>query len=309
MHRLHPTGQFDNHAADYRHIEARPLAAAMGAEIVGVQIAAMSEAQFAEVRDALFRHKMIFLRGQGQLSHADQEAFSLRFGAFAEDAYTQGVPGHPNVHPLIKDADDRSAMVFGEGWHTDSPFLPEPPSITILRSVQIPPFGGDTTFANAALAYRMLSGTYQRIIAGLRMQFSLRDVLQSLYDAVEVRDSPIGRLAATRDAPKLSEDLMRKIRGSTHPMLRTHPVTGEKSLYFDPSYGIGIEGLSRAESAPILQFLAEHLTQPAFGCRLRWEANMVVAWDNRLCVHQAYNDYQGYRREMYRTTVGGETPV
>ena len=108
--------------------------------------------------------------------------------------------------------------------------------------------GHDTTFANAALAYRMLSETYQRIVAGLRMHFSLRDVLQSVYDAVEVRDTPLGRLAATRDAPALSEDLLRKIRGSAHPMVRTHPVTGEKSLYLDPSYGIGIEGMSREES-------------------------------------------------------------
>ena len=306
---LHPTGQFDNSAADYRHIEARPLAAAMGAELVGVQIAAMSGEQFAEVRDALFRHKMIYIRAQGALSHADHEAFSLRFGAFAEDAYTQGVAGHRNVHPLIKEAADRSEMVFGEGWHTDSPFLPEPPAITILRSVQIPPLGGDTTFANAALAYRMLSETYKRIIAGLRTHFSLRDVLQSVYDAVEVSDSPIGRLAATRDAPALSEDLKRKIRGSSHPMVRTHPASGEKSLYLDASYAIGIEGLSRAESAPILKYLAGHLIQDAFCCRLRWETNMVVAWDNRLCVHQDYNDYQGYRRELYCTTVVGEKPA
>src|SRR5277367_1903986 len=307
--RLHPTGQFDNHTAEYRHIGTRPLAAAMGAEIVGVQIATLSSEQFAEIRDALFRHKMIYFRGQRGLTHADHEAFSLRFGPFAEDAYTQGVPGHRNVHPLIKEADDGSKMVFGEGWHTDSPFLPEPPAITILRSVQIPPYGGDTTFANAALAYRMLSPTYQAIIAGLRTHFSLRDVLKSAHAAVEVRDSPIGRLAATRHAPALSEDLQRKIRGSTHPMVRTHPVTGEKSLYLDPSYGIGIEGLSREESVPILQYLAEHLIQHAFCCRLRWETNMVVAWDNRLCVHQAYNDYQGHRREMYRTTVSGEKPA
>src|SRR5271169_871427 len=208
--RLHPTGQFDNHAAGYRHIQARPLAAAMGAEILGVRIATMSGEQFSEVRHALFRHKMIFLRSQGELSHADHETFSLRFGPFAEDAYTQGVPGHRNVHPLIKEADDRSEMVFGSGWHTDSPFLPEPPAITILRSVQVPPLGGDTTFANAGLAYRTLSKTYQKIIAGLRTHFSLRDVLQSARDAVEVSDSPIGRLAATRDAPAPSEDLKRR---------------------------------------------------------------------------------------------------
>jgi alpha-ketoglutarate-dependent taurine dioxygenase len=306
--RLHPTGKFDNHAARYRHIEARPLAAAMGAEICGVDLTRLEDAQFEEIRHALFRHKMIYLRQQ-QLTHAAHEAFSLRFGPFAEDAYTQGVPGHRDVHPLIKEADDPSKMVFGEGWHTDSPFLAEPPAITALYSVEIPPFGGDTMWANSALAYGMLSETYRRMIAGLEVRFSLRDVLAAVHEAVEVTDSPIGRLAATRGAEQLSEDLQRKIRGHAHPLVRTHPVTGEKALYLDPSYGIGIEGLLPEESAPILRFLTDHLTQPAFTCRLRWEANMLAMWDNRLCVHQAYNDYQGHRRELYRTTVAGERPL
>jgi alpha-ketoglutarate-dependent taurine dioxygenase len=301
--RLHPTGKFDNHAARYQHIEARPIAAAMGAEICGVDAAAVSDAQFEEIRQALFRHKMIYLRGQ-QLSHAAHEAFSLRFGPFAEDAYTQGTGDFVNVQPLIKEADDPSKMVFGEGWHTDSPFLPRPPAITMLYSVEVPPFGGDTTFANAALAYASLSDTYQRMIEGLRVHFSVRDVLKSAQDAVQIGDSPIGRLAATRDSARLPDDLLRKIRGHSHPIVRAHPVTGERALYVDPSYGIGIEGMTGEESAPLLRFLTEHLTQPAFGCRVRWEPRMLMIWDNRLCVHQAYNDYQGYRREMYRTTVG-----
>jgi len=305
--RLHPTGKFDNHAAPSRSIEVRPLAAAMGAEILGVQAASASEQQFDEIRAALFRHKMIYLRGQ-RLDHGEHEAFSLRFGPFAEDAYTEGVPGHRGVQPLIKEADDQSRMVFGSGWHTDSPFLTEPPAITILHSVQVPPLGGDTTWSNAALAYAMLSDGYRRMIDGLEVRFSMRDVLRSAQEAAEVRDTPIGRLAATRAAERLPDDVLRKIVGSAHPLVRTHPVTGERSLYVDPSYGVGIEGLQPEEAAPILQFLCEHLTQPAFCCRLRWEADMLVAWDNRLCVHQAYNDYQGYRRELYRTTVRGERP-
>jgi alpha-ketoglutarate-dependent taurine dioxygenase len=306
--RLHPTGKFDNHAASYQSIQAKPLAAALGAEILGVNVAAPSDAQCAEIQHALFRHKMIYFRGQ-KLTHAEHEAFSLRFGAFAQDAYTQGVPGHRNVHPLIKEADDPSKMVFGEGWHTDSPFLPEPPAITILRSIQVPPFGGDTTWSNSALAYAMLSDTYRAMIQGLRVRFSMRDVLKSAQDAVEISDSPIGRLAATRDAERLSDDLRRKIIGSAHPLVRTHPVSGEKALYVDSAYAIGIEGMLPEESAPILAYLVEHITQPAFSCRLRWEPDTVVLWDNRLCVHQAYNDYQGYRRELYRTTVAGEKPV
>ncbi len=136
--RLHPTGQFDNSAIPSNLIEVRPLAAAMGAEICDIDIRELTDDQFAAVRDALFRHKMIYFRNQ-KLTHADHEAFSLRFGPFAVDAYTNGVPGHKDVHPLIKEADDRSKHVFGEGWHTDSPFLPQPPAITALRSVEIPP--------------------------------------------------------------------------------------------------------------------------------------------------------------------------
>ncbi len=306
--RLHPTGKFDNYSAGYRHIDVRPLSAAMGAEVCGARAAQIGDAQFEELAHALFRHKMIYLRGQ-TLTHAEHETFSLRFGPFSEDAYTQGVPGHRNVHPLIKEAADSSRMVFGEGWHTDSPFLPEPPAITTLRSVEIPPLGGDTTWANSALAYAMLSETYRRMIDGVKVHFSLRDVLKASQESVEVSDSPIGRLASTRDSTRLSEDLVRKIKGNVHPIVRTHPVTGEKALYVDPSYGVGIEDMPPEESAPILRFLTQHLTQPVFGCRLRWERDMLVIWDNRLCVHQAYNDYQGYRRELYRTTVRGEKPA
>jgi alpha-ketoglutarate-dependent taurine dioxygenase len=306
--RLHPTGKFDNQAAETRHIEVRPLAAAMGAEIGGVDVRTMTDDQFEEIRQALFRHKMIYFRGQ-KLSHADQETFSLRFGAFAEDAYTSGIPGHKDVHPLIKEADDKSKMVFGEGWHTDSPFLSEPPSITILRSVEIPPYGGDTIWANSALAYDMLSDGYKAMIADLKVHFSLRDVLRAAQEAVEERDSPIGRLASSRNSESLSDDLKRKIRGSMHPMVRTHPVTGEKALYVDGAYAVGIEGMTEEEARPILDFLAEYIVQHAFTCRLRWEPDMLVAWDNRLCVHQAFNDYQGFRREMYRTTVSGEVPA
>ena len=164
-------------------------------------------------------------------------------------------------------------------------------------------------WANSALAYSMLSDVYRRMIQDLRVRFSLRDVLAAVHEAVEVSDSPIGRLAATRGSERLSEDLTRKIQGNAHPLVRTHPVTGEKALYVDPSYGIGIEGMLFEESAPIIRYLTEHLTQPAFTCRLRWEPDMLTLWDNRLCVHQAYNDYQGYRRELYRTTVAGERPA
>src|SRR5262245_16589810 len=187
---LHPHGHFDNTAADYAHIAAVPLAAAMGAEIRGVNVASVSDAAFAEIEHALFRHKMIFFRAQ-DIGDAEHKAFSRRFGPFAEDAYTVGVRGHPEVQPVIKEADDHSAMVFGSGWHTDSPFLSEPPAISTLRAVEVPTFGGDTIWANSALAWRMLSETMQGMLSGLRVRFSMRDVLASAQQNVEKRDTPI----------------------------------------------------------------------------------------------------------------------
>jgi len=305
--RLHPTGMFDNSARPARHIEVLPLAAAMGAEIRGVDLANLADDQFAEIEAALFRHKMIFLRDQ-RMDHGHHEAFSLRFGPFAEDAYTSGVPGHRNVHPLIKEADDQSKAIFGGGWHTDSPFLPQPPAITSLRSVQIPPYGGDTIWCNSALAYAALSPAYRRLIDPLRVHFSMRNVLRNAQEAAEARDNPIGRLGQTRDLAELPEDIQRKLKGNLHPLVRTHPVTGEKALYVDEAYAVGLEGMGEDESGPILDFLVRHITQPAFTCRLRWEVDMMVVWDNRLVIHQAFNDYFGHRRELYRVTVAGETP-
>ena len=146
---VHPTGKFDNRPANNKHIDVHPLAAAMGAEIRGVNLARLTDEQFAEIRAALFRHKMIYFRGQ-TIAHGDQESFSGRFGRFAEDAYTKGVPGHPDVQPLIKEKDQKIGLLFGAGWHTDSAFLPEPPAISMLYSVEVPPYGGDTIWANGA---------------------------------------------------------------------------------------------------------------------------------------------------------------
>ena len=295
--RITPSGGFDNHPRAYRHIEARPLAAAMGAEIAGVQARELSNAAFAELCDALYRHKMIFLRDQ-ELSHADHAAFSLRFGPFGKDAYTKGVEGFPGVQPVIKEAEAKAKSIFGGSWHTDSAFLARPPKISTLYSVEVPPFGGDTAWANSGLAYRMLSPAMQRMLAPLRVHMS-----------AEVNHRTQLRLGAGA-VPFASEEARDEaFAGHSHPLVRTHPETGEQALYVDESYAVGIEGMTGAEARPLLAFLVAHLTQHAFTCRLRWAPRMLVLWDNRLCVHHASNDYDGYRREMYRTTIEGEVPA
>jgi alpha-ketoglutarate-dependent taurine dioxygenase len=299
MHLIDSSG-FDNAAAAYRHIEALPLAAAMGAEIRGVQVAELHEDAFDELRHALFRHKMIFLRDQ-DVGHADQEAFTLRFGEFGEDAYTTGVPGHEHVQPVVKEADAKVGMIFGTGWHTDSAFLERPPAISMLHAREVPPYGGDTIWANAALAYRMLSPRMREMIDGLRVRMSRRDVMETAARA--------GSASTTITMKDADEETARHLAGTTHPLVRTHPGTGERSLYVDETYSCGIEGFTDAEAAPLLEFLVRHVTRSAFTCRLRWAPRTLAVWDNRLGVHQAYNDHDGFRREMYRTTIAGEEPT
>ena len=295
--RLSPAGGYDNSARDYAHITATPMASAMGALISGVAIPDLTDEAFAEVQDALWRHKMIYFKDQS-LTHAEHEEFALRWGPFAPDAYTNGVPGHVNVQPLIKEAEARSKGLFGSGWHTDSPFLPEPPGVTILRSVEVPPYGGDTVWANTALAYRTLSPAMQEMLRPLKVRMSARNNAwtQKMADGKELNFAS----DAAREAA---------FEGNAHPLVRRHPVTGELSLYVDEVYAVAIEGMTGAESHALIDFLCRHVTQHHYTFRLKWEVGMVAMWDNRSALHLAANDYDGFRREMYRTTMAGERPA
>ncbi|MCB5425684.1 TauD/TfdA family dioxygenase [Altererythrobacter sp. CC-YST694] len=295
--RVTPCGDFDNHPREYKNFTVEPLAAAMGAEVVGVRLPDLSDEGMEELKQALYRHKMLYLRDQ-HLSHAEHEHFASRLGPFAVDAYTQGVPGHRDVHPIIKEADEVTPSLFGGGWHTDSPFLPEPPSITTLRQVEGPPYGGDTCWTNCALAFRHLSKTYQDMLRGLRVHMSAAN---NFATQAKLRGEAIG----FGDASKQEQGL----KGSFHPLVRTHPETGEESLFICDTYAVGIAGMTTHEAHPIIEFLVQHTVQHAFTCRLRWKPGMVAMWDNRGTMHLGPNDYDGFRREMYRTTTAGGVPA
>jgi len=301
--RFYPPEYFDDNINGYTAIRTLPLASAMGAEILDVDISNISDEQFEQVKDALFRYKMIYFRGQTNMTIEDQEALTLKFGDFGTDAYTNGIEGHPNVQRLIKDASTVVDWIFGDGWHTDSPFLEKPPAVSLLQSLDIPPYGGDTWWTNAELAYDLLSDKMKEVISGLKVHMSAAWVLQNVTKAKPVmNDLSVGEIELTMDQQKM-------VKGNFHPLVRTHPVTGKKSLYCDCSYSMGIEGMTQEESKPLLDFLGWHVTREEFNCRLRWEPNMLVIWDNRLCLHKAFNDYDGYRREMIRTIVDGEIPA
>jgi alpha-ketoglutarate-dependent taurine dioxygenase len=300
---FYPPEYFDDKKNGYTAIRTVPLASAMGAEILGVDIANISDEQFTQIRDALFRYKMIYFRGQNNMTINDQEALTLRFGEFGTDAYTKGMEGHPNVQRVLKEASSVVDWVFGDGWHTDSPFLAQPPSISLLQSLDIPPYGGDTWWSNAQLAYELLSDKMKEVIAPLKVHMSAAWVLSNVNKGKpKLNDLSLGDMNLTVDQQKM-------IVGNFHPLVRTHPETGQKSLYCDTSYAMGIEGMTQEESKGLLNFLGEWATREDFNCRLRWEKNMLVIWDNRLALHKAFNDYDGYRREMIRTIVNGEIPT
>lgn len=300
---FYPPSYYDDKQNGYTAIRTVPLASAMGAEILDVNIATISDEQFEQVRDALFRYKMIYFRKQRGMTIADQEALTLRFGEFGTDAYTQGMEGHPNVQRVLKEADSVVDWVFGDGWHTDSPFLPQPPAISLLHSIDVPPYGGDTWWSNAQLAYEFLSDKMKDVIADLKVHMSAAFVLQN------VNKGRSGESKLQQGDMELSVNQQKMVDGSFHPIVRTHPETGQKSLYCDRTYSLGIEGMTQEESKPLLDFLGRHATREEFICRLRWEPDMLVIWDNRLCLHKAFNDYDGYRRELIRTIVNGEVPA
>ncbi len=298
---IQPSGVSDNHAKSYTHIEVQPLASAMGAEIKDVNLTNITDAEFDELADALYRHKMVYLRDQS-LTLDDQENLTRRFGEFGVDAYTTGVESHPQIQRVVKEAEDKAQIIFGGSWHTDSPFLARPPAISLLYGVDIPPFGGDTLWANTVRAYAALSDTMKTMLAPLQVHMSGRRILAAMKQA--------DTASASASFASMEIDAKERILfdGAYHPLVRTHPVTGEKGLYVDESYTVGIKGMSEYEAAPLVRFLCSHITQPIFTCRLRWEKYTFVIWDNRSCLHHAFNDHDGFRREMLRSIVEGEVP-
>ena len=298
---IQPSGVSDNHAKVYSHIDVEPLASAMGAEIKNVDLANINDREFDDLADALYHHKMVYLRDQ-ILSLEGQENLTRRFGEFGVDAYTAGMEGHPHIQRVVKAAADKAQIIFGGSWHTDSPFLAQPPAISLLYGVDIPPFGGDTLWANTVRAYAALSDTMKNMLAPLQVHMSGRRILAAMKKADSISD------AASFASMEIDAKERVLFEGAYHPLVRTHPVTGEKGLYVDESYTVGIKGMSEYEAAPLVRFLCDHRTQPLFTCRLRWQKRTFVMWDNRSCLHHAFNDHDGFRREMLRSIVEGEVP-
>lgn len=279
-------------------IDTRPLASALAAEVHEVDLSSLDDETFAQIESALYRYGVLVFSGQ-RISHADQVALTLRFGEHGVDAFTDGVEGYRAIQPVIREPGPGAPLFFGARWHTDSPFLERPPAISMLRSVEVPPFGGDTLFSSSRSAYQALSEGMKRLLEPLQGLYSRTHLTRAMEQWRE-------DTARALDISPVEQDLA---VATAHPLVRTHPVTEEKALYVDENYTIGIAGMHRREAEPIIRYLVSHVTQPILQFRLRWQPDMLVIWDNRLVIHQAFDDFAPHRREMYRSTVLGEVPA
>ncbi len=284
----------------YERIQVRPISGAIGAEIHGADLSkALDDQTFAEVQRAFREHLVIFFRDQ-TMTVDQHKAFCLRFGTLDVDRFVvPAVPEHPELIVVIKKEGEKFA--FGNSWHSDVTFYEKPPLGSVLYALEVPPYGGDTLFSNTYLAYETLSAGMRTMIDGLR----------AVHTAVGAYD-----LAA--QARKFTEERTIKIRQDreheaqaemVHPVVRTHPETGRKCLFVNAAYTKRIEGMTEAESQPLLNYLYEHITRPEFTCRFRWRKNSVAFWDNRVAQHYANNDYHGFLRVMHRITIEGDRPV
>jgi len=273
-------------------LDIRPLSGAIGAEILGIDLAHdVSDETIAAIRAAWLEHLVIFFRDQ-QLEPAQFLALARRFGAPVEYPFVKGLDGFPQITPVIKLEHEK--VNFGGLWHSDTAYLDKPPMGTMLIARETPARGGDTLFANMYLAYETLSDGLRRVLDGLMAinSSAKADVTKTRED--RVRDN------AKADA--------KKEYVSEHPVVRTHPETGRKALYINGGHTVGFKDMTAEESAPLLSYLFQHATRPEFTCRFRWEVGSIALWDNRCTQHNPVNDYHGHRRVMHRITLAGDVP-
>ncbi len=274
-------------------VQIVPLTPTIGALIEGVDLGqAMSDDLLEVIRQALLRHKVIFFEDQ-HLTPVQHRDFAARFGPLHTHPLYPGVPEAPELFILDNHAGNPTD---NDAWHTDITFIETPPMGSILYAKQLPPLGGDTVWSDMKAAYEALSPPLRDFLAGL-------DAVHDFARGFPVR----GRVATLAGAEKHAEELENH-PPVLHPVVRTHPETGEDGLFVNYGFTERIKGLRRKESDAILSMLFAHIQQPEFLVRWRWTPNAVAFWDNRVTQHYAVNDYLPHQRIMNRATVLGDRP-
>lgn len=266
-------------------LEVKKLSPVIGAELGGVDLATMTDELFEMIHDALMEHQVIFFRDQ-TITPEQHTAFGQRFGTLhIHPAAPKVFPDHPEI--FVIHADANSKFIAGDTWHSDVSCDAEPPMGSILYLQEVPETGGDTLFASMYAAYEALSESIQQLLCALTAVHAGEKLYRGRYDT---------------DEPGKTYPV------SEHPVVRTHPVTGRKALFVNAAFTTHIKALSAPESKALLDFLFDHMQQPMFQCRFKWEKNSIAFWDNRCVQHHALWDYYPQVRHGHRVTVSGDRP-
>lgn len=278
-------------------MDCRPLTGVFAAEVRGVRLESLTDDALEEIRQLICRFEVLVIREQ-ELSPADQSAFSRRLGPPGEVPFVATMNDQPDVIRVVKEADEGSAFNFGGAWHSDFSFQPEPPTFTILRAVDVPPYGGDTVFASMSAAWSALPEPMQQELVHVRAIHTAKDAYSRRMQPLH---SGMRNMNITCDDSALATRI--------HPLVCRHPETNVPVLFFNRAYVRDIDGMPDGEARVLIDFLHAHSTDVRFTYRHRWHSGDVVIWDNRSTQHYALNDYAGFRRELHRTTVAGSQPV
>jgi len=275
----------DGSAGLFTRFNVRQLSPAIGAELLDVDLASFDDGLIAEVRAALLKYKVVFFRDQ-DLTRQQHIAFARAFGELEIHPATPKDQPDPEVLRIAHGPGSRGKENF---WHSDVTWRAEPSLGSILRAIELPEVGGDTLFANMTLALESLP----------------EDLQEDLCKMTAIHD--IARVFAKRlnkDASRLRE----QFPPQEHPVVRTHPETGERSLYVNTAFTDHIVGMDRAESDALLKRLYATAMLPERHCRFRWAPGSIAFWDNSACQHYAASDYFPQIRIMERVTIAGDRP-
>jgi taurine dioxygenase len=273
----------------------------IGAEVEGISLSGdLPQETIDWISDALVEHKVLFFRDQHQLTRAQHIAFGRRFGELEVHPFAQYISqfntggSDPEVIVLESKSEPKSRGQGADIWHSDVTWRLQPSLGSILRCIIVPDAGGDTAWANMEAAYDLLDDETKARIEGLQATHNWDNFRRNLIKS-GTPDDVIAAMDAGFPPP-------------VHPVVRTHPVSGRKSLYVNGIFTKEIVGMDQAESDALLQRLFHQAAVPEVQVRLRWRPGTVAFWDNRSTQHYAVHDYGAEHRLMERVTICGDTP-
>ena len=272
----------------YETIEITPMTPRIGAEVSVIDLTkSLGNQQFQEIHDALMEHSVLFFRNQ-DVDVEQHKNFGRLFGDLHIHPGSPPPPGHPEI--LIVHADKDSKHIAGENWHSDVTCDAEPPMGSILHLWEVPKSGGDTLFASMEAAYDDLSERMKIYLDGLNATHSGEQIYRGRYNNQKHDDTNV-------TYPR-----------NIHPVVRTLPVTGRKSIFVNKTFTTHINEIPKAESDSVLAFLYSHCAKPDYQVRFKWQPHSIAFWDNRCVQHLALWDYYPQVRSGYRVTVKGDKP-